>query len=204
MHIIVQNFNVSVVYKLYNLHVCKINFESLKSCDTISADWNCSSGNSQQSVCMRKCSSDPHPETIKCKCKGNLCRWERKGKSCTWVRRLNPDLILASDSSSTETYGNNNRKIENQETKSEADQLSVDSFYGPSNGQAVSENDLSVEPEMMNYSSSKLLRKTGINVASRLNESDQDREKNLFTRFLRDINVSGHMVLNVYNYPSTL
>ena len=189
----------------YRSKYCKINFESLKSCDTISADWNCSSGNSQQSVCMRKCSSDPHPETIKCKCKGNTCRWERKRKSCSWVRRLNPDLILASDSSSQETYGNNNQKIENRKTKSETEQLSVDSSYEPSNGQAVLENDLSVEPEMTNYSSSKLLRKPGINVASRLSESNQDQERSLFARFLRDINVSGHMVLNVnYNYPSTL
>ena len=189
----------------YRSKYCKINFESLKSCDTISADWNCSSGNSQQSVCMRKCSSDPHQESIKCKCKGNLCRWERKGKSCTWVRRLNPDLILVSDSSSQETYGNNNQKKENRETKSETEHLSVDSSFEPSNGQVVLENDLSVEPEMINYSSSKLLRNQGINVASRLRESDQDQERSLFARFLRDINVSGHMVLNVnYNYPSTL
>ena len=59
-----------------------------KRCDNIQADWNCSSGINQHSICIRQCPSDFHSESIKCKCKHHQCRWEQKGKPCTWTRRL--------------------------------------------------------------------------------------------------------------------
>ena len=31
---------------------------------------------------IRQCQADMQAEAIKCKCKNDLCRWERKGKPC--------------------------------------------------------------------------------------------------------------------------
>ena len=56
--------------------------EILERCESIPADWNCSSGPKHHSVCIRQCQADMQAEAIKCKCKNDLCRWERKGKPC--------------------------------------------------------------------------------------------------------------------------
>ena len=57
--------------------------KNLKRCENVSTDWNCSSGINQHSVCIRQCQQDFHSESIKCKCKHHICRWEKKGKPCT-------------------------------------------------------------------------------------------------------------------------
>ena len=54
----------------------------MKSCGNISTDWSCSSGTKHHSVCIRKCEADFQAEAIKCKCRNDLCHWERKGRPC--------------------------------------------------------------------------------------------------------------------------
>ena len=54
----------------------------IESCENIPADWKCSSGSTNHSICMRQCPAGNQVETIKCKCKNDQCRWERKGKPC--------------------------------------------------------------------------------------------------------------------------
>ena len=58
----------------------------IERCENIPADWNCSSGPKHHSVCIRQCQADVQAEAIKCKCKNNQCRWERKGKPCDQFR----------------------------------------------------------------------------------------------------------------------
>ena len=65
-----------------NLKIIQI----IERCEIIPADWNCSSGSKHHSVCIRQCQADVQAEAIKCKCKNNQCRWERKGKPCDQFR----------------------------------------------------------------------------------------------------------------------
>ena len=60
--------------------------EILERCESIPADWNCSSSSKHHSVCIRQCQADEQAEAIKCKCKNNQCRWERKGKLCNQLQ----------------------------------------------------------------------------------------------------------------------
>ena len=78
-----NDFNLKTIFRdKKNLNIIQI----IERCENIPADWNCSSGPKHHSVCIRQCQADVQAEAIKCKCKNNQCRWERKGKPCDQFR----------------------------------------------------------------------------------------------------------------------
>ena len=176
----------------------------IRSCDIISADWNCSSGISQHSVCVRECLSDFRSESIKCKCKQNICQWVEKGRSCTWTRRFPSDH--SSENISSERFSSNDyHGIEYVETTSQTEKHLTDSElqvndHKPSEDTFFVHFDKTDMKAEIDYSSEPKRQRPVESIFSEMNENQNE---DFLTQFLRDINVNGHMVFNVnnnYNY----
>lgn len=180
-------------------------FENLERCENISTDWNCSSGINQHSVCIKQCSEDFHSESIKCKCKHNLCRWEQKGKPCTWARRVEgPGPVRWDRPSSQETP----KGQQGSQTYTEQSLMNsiIDSVHGQSVfGENFSSNfDIEpriMQPEVINYTPGGPRAQRGMPNDQGDTQFSQNPDENSLTQLLRDIKLSntGHMVFNV-NY----
>ena len=159
----------------------------------------------QHSVCIKQCPTDYHSESMKCKCKHNLCQWERKGKPCTWARRVQgPGPVEWDRSSSQET-------IQGQQgSQSHAEQSLMNSIIDSVKGQSVfgdyfsSNFDIeqrSMQPGVINYTPGGPRAQRGMSTGLGDAEFGQNPDENSLTQLLRDIKLSntGHMVFNV-NY----
>ena len=162
----------------------------------------------QHSVCIRQCSTEYDSESIKCKCKHHLCRWEQKGKPCTWSRRVQgPGSVgwsAADVPSSQET---------SHESQSQTEQILINSIIDSVKGQSVFGENFSsnfdadqgnVQPEVMNFTPGGVRAQRIMSAGSGIpgnNEFARNLDEDSLTQLLRDIKLSntGHMVFNV-NY----
>ena len=191
--------------------------ENEKRCDDISKDWNCSSGVNQHSICIRQCPADFHSESIKCKCKHQYCRWEQKGKPCTWARRLSGDQgSLGWDRPANSVQSGQTESSGFPETAPRTEQRLMNSIIDSVKGQSVfgdnfdSNFDIeqrNMQPEILNYTPGGPRAPRGMPGGARVGDSgpiestEFGQNQDDFTQLLRDIKLSntGHMVFNV-NY----
>jgi len=169
-------------------------------CENISTDWNCSAGINQHSVCIKQCAEDFHSESIKCKCKHNLCRWEQKGKPCTWARRgQGPNPVGWDRPSPQDTTQGSQPNTEQSLMNSIIDSVKGQSVFGESFSNNFEIEQRNLRPDIINYSPGGPRAQRGMSVES--GNSGQNPDENSLTQLLRDIKLSntGHMVFNV-NY----
>jgi len=181
------------------------NLKIMNRCDNVPADWNCSSGMNQHSVCIKQCPTDYHSESIKCKCKHNMCRWEPKGKPCTWARRVQgPGPVKLDRPFSQETpQGQQGLQSHTEQSlmNSIIDSVKGQSVFGESFSSNFDIEQRSMQPEVINYTPVGPRAQRGMSTGPSDTEFGQNLDENSLTQLLRDIKLSntGHMVFNV-NY----
>lgn len=166
---------------------------NLDRCDDVAANWNCSSGQSQHSVCIRQCSTDYHSEAIKCKCKHQVCQWEQKGKSCTRTTLFNQDSVRADVPLS--------KPFQFSHSPSQGLQTGAQTVFGENFLRNDDEEHRIVQPQVLNFTPGGPRAQRGMSAGT---PGNAEFDQNSFPQFLRDINLSnmGQMIFNVNYFNS--
>ena len=128
-----------------------------------------------------------------------MCRWEQKGKPCTWAQRVQGPGPVKLDGPTAQ--GQQGLQPEQSLMNSIKDSVKGQSVFGESFSSNFDIEQRSMQPEVINYTPGGPRAQRGMSTGPSDTEFGQNLDENSLTQLLRDIKLSntGHMVFNV-NY----